>query len=95
MTKSEKREQALRHSAKNVRFPDLDLVMRSYDFLDEQASSHVTYQHRRYLDVRCTVVKPHSDTAQMNPAYVRLALDAIDRVNARTAADAGTQEGNG
>ncbi len=68
MTKSEKREQALRQNAENVRFPDLDLVMRLYDFLDEQTGNHVTCQHRTSLDIRCTVVKPHGGATQMNPA---------------------------
>jgi len=43
MTKSERREQAIRSNPKNVRFEDLDVFLRSYDFVGEPASSHVTW----------------------------------------------------
>lgn len=85
MTKSEKREEAIRRTLKNVRFDDLDLLLRSYDFDPVQRSSHVTYQHQRYVDQRVTVVKPHGGATDVKPVYVRNALTAIDIVTARLA----------
>lgn len=85
MTKSEKREQAIRQSIRNVRFDDLDLLLRSYDFLPAQRGSHVTYEHAKYDDQRVTVVKPHGGTTQVKPVYVRGALLVIDIVRARIA----------
>ncbi|MHB8644524.1 MAG: type II toxin-antitoxin system HicA family toxin [Thermomicrobiales bacterium] len=85
MTKSEKREQAIRQSTRNVRFDDLDLLLRSYDFLPTQKGSHVTYEHATYDDQRVTVVRPHGGATQIKPVYVRGALLVIDIVRARIA----------
>lgn len=83
MTKSEKRERSIRQSMRNVRFDDLDLLLRSYDFLPAQKGSHVTYEHAMYDDQRVTIVKPHGGTAHVKPVYVRGALLVIDIVQAR------------
>jgi hypothetical protein len=88
MTKSEKREHSIRQNIRNVRFADLDLLLRSYDFLPSQSGSHVTYEHRVYGDQRVTVVKPHGGTAHVKPVYVRGALLVIDIARARVAEDA-------
>ncbi len=85
MTRSEKREQAIRRSIWNVRFDDLDLLLRSYDFLPAQKESHVTYEHATYDDQRVTVVKPHGGTTQVKAVYVRDALLVIDSVRVRIA----------
>lgn len=89
MTKSEKRERAIRQSIRNVRFDDLDLLLRSYDFVPAQRGSHVTYQHLIYADQRVTVVKPHGSLSQVKPTYVRDALAVIDIVKARLAEEEG------
>jgi hypothetical protein len=93
MTKSEKRERSIRRNIRNVRFDDLDLLLRSYDFLPSQSGSHVTYEHAVYDDQRVTVVKPHGGTTQVKPVYVRGALLVIDIVRARVAEDAKIAEG--
>lgn len=85
MTKSEKREQAIRNNPKNVRFDDLDVFLRSYDFIGEPASSHVTYRHARYADLRITVVKPHGGANQVNVVYVREAIALVDLVKMQRA----------
>lgn len=69
----------------NVRFAALDTLMRSYDFEDDQQGSHVTYEHRRYTDIRCAVVKPHGGETLMKRVYVKNALAAIDSARAREA----------
>lgn len=80
MTKSEKRERTIRNNPKNVRFEDLDVLLRSYDFVGEPASSHVTYRHAHYADLRITVVKPHGGVNQVKVAYVREAIALVDLV---------------
>ena len=85
MTKSEKREQLIRQNLRNVRFDDLDLLLRSYDFLPAQKGSHVTYEHATYDDQRVTVVKPHGGATHVKPVYVLGALLVIDIVQARIA----------
>lgn len=44
MTKSEKREQSIRENPNNVRFNDLDLILRDYDFVvRNRGTSHHIY----------------------------------------------------
>lgn len=46
MTKSEKRERAVRQNPSNVRFDDLDLLLRDYGFvLRNRGTSHHIYSH--------------------------------------------------
>ncbi len=85
MTKSEKREQAIRNNPKNVRFEELDVFLRSYDFVGEPASSHVTYRHAGYADLRITVVKPHGGANQVKVVYVREAIALVDSVKTQRA----------
>ncbi|MHB8646123.1 MAG: hypothetical protein ACYDAR_10090 [Thermomicrobiales bacterium] len=87
MTRSEKREQAIRNNPKNVRFEDLDLFLRSYDFVGEPASSHFTYRHPRYTDLRITVVKPHGGVNQVKVVYVREAIVLVDQIRSRRLAE--------
>lgn len=95
MTKSEKREQAIRRTVQGVRFPDLDVLLRSYDFLPTQKGSHVTYAHPKYADQRVTIVKPHGGATTVKAVYVRNALTVIDTVVERLADEARKQqEGN-
>lgn len=80
MTKSEKREATIRQNPKQVRFDDLDALLRSYDFAQRQprsGSSHYKYTHPRYKG-KLEVPRPHG--THVRPFYVQLALAAIDRV---------------
>ncbi len=80
MTKSEKREAAIRVNPKQVRFDDLNTLLRSYAFAPRQSgggSSHYTYTHPSF-GVVVTIPRPHR--AHVSSEYVKEALAAIDRV---------------
>jgi predicted RNA binding protein YcfA (HicA-like mRNA interferase family) len=80
MTKSEKREATIRQSPKQVRFDDLDLLLRSYGFVRTQprkGSSHYTYRHERATKI-ATV--PTHGSGFVKVEYVKDALARIDEV---------------
>lgn len=82
MTKSEKREAAIRQKPKQVRFDDLNTLLRSYDFNRRQSrkgSSHYIYWHP-LLREDVTVPQPHGP--HVDPVYVKKAPVAIDAVKA-------------
>lgn len=77
MTKSEKREQKICENPSNVRFNDLDLVLRDYGFVvRNRGTSHYIYSHKSVpnavnVPVHGSIVKP---------IYVRQAIAAVDAV---------------
>lgn len=77
MTKSEKRERAVRQNPNNVRFEDLDVLLRDYGFvLRNRGTSHHIYSHP--LISSHVNVPLHGSTVK--PIYVKQALAAIDAV---------------
>jgi len=79
MTKREKREATIRVNPKNVRFSDLDLVLKHYHFSRSQpggGSSHYTYNHSDLPDI---LTIPFNQPFIKRP-YVMDALRAIDAV---------------
>jgi len=80
MTKSEKREATIRQNPKQVRFADLDLLLRSYAFVRTQSrggSSHFTYRHALLAKI---VTIPTHGAGFVKVEYVKEALDRIDEV---------------
>ena len=86
MTKRDKRETAIRRNTKNVRFDDLDLVLRAAQFTPRKesrgGSSHVTYSHPLMTEI-LTVVMPHGGATHVKKYQVKHALAAIDAVRAK------------
>lgn len=80
VTKRDKREQRIRQNVNQVRFEDLDSVLRMHDFDGDADAHHVVYTHRRYADIVTNVPKPHGGTTHVKSVYVRKALVAIDEV---------------
>lgn len=86
MTKRDKREQTIRRNTKDVRFDDLDLVLRGAGFAPRKesrgGSSHVTYVHPLIAEI-VTVVMPHVGATHIKEHQVKDALAAIDAVRAK------------
>lgn len=79
MTKSDKREQTIRRNPNNVRFDDLDAVLRDNGFARvEGAGSHVKYRHPKFRGI--VTVSPHGATVK--PYQVKEAIGAINAVRA-------------
>jgi hypothetical protein len=77
VTKSDKREQAIRHNPSNVRFDDLDRVLRDYAFTRRNSgTSHFVYSHPLIVDH----VNVPRHGATVKPIYVKKAIAAIDEV---------------
>jgi len=83
MTKRDKREIAIRRNTKNVRFDDLDLVLRDAGFAPRKeargSSSHISYTHPLIADI-LTVVMPHGGATHVKEYQVKNALAALDAV---------------
>jgi hypothetical protein len=77
VTKSDKREQAIRHNPGNVRFDDLDRVLLDYAFTRRNSGTlHFVYTHPLVID---HVNVPRHE-AIVKPIYVKKAIAAIDKV---------------
>jgi predicted RNA binding protein YcfA (HicA-like mRNA interferase family) len=80
MSKSEKREATIRQNPKQVRFDDLDLLLRSYEFVRAQprkGSSHFNYRHPLVAKI---VTIPAHGAGFVKAEYVKDALARIDEV---------------
>ena len=70
MTRREKLLEKMRNSPGNIRFEDVDALLRAEDFvLFNQRGSHRTY-HRADGKV-VTVVRPHGERKTCHPADIR------------------------
>jgi hypothetical protein len=85
VTKRQKREQAIRHNPRQVRFDNLNTIMTTEGFDADINGSHCTYEHRDYADLRTTVVIPHGNSTHMLPVYVGSALAVLDEARRRKA----------
>lgn len=86
MTKRDKRERRIRQNANQVRFEDLDSVLRAHDFDGDADAHHIVYIHRRYADIVTNVPKPHGSATHVKSVYVGKTLAAIDEADRRDAA---------
>ncbi len=80
MTKREKRLEKIRNNPKNVRFEDLDQVLRDYGFERRQpgsGSSHYVYIHRVWPKYQLTV--PYKRPF-LKSHYVREVLKILDEI---------------
>lgn len=77
MAKRSKREQAIRDNPANVRFDDLDNVLRDYGFrVRTRGTSHHMYTHPSVPDA----VNLPRHGATVKPMYVKQSIAAIDAV---------------
>lgn len=83
MTKREKLEATIRNNMRQVRFDDLDTLMRRYGFIGDREKGHVMYSHSEHPNIITNVAKPHGGTKHVKQIYVEQALDAIDMMKAR------------
>ncbi len=83
MARREKREAAIRRNTRQVRFDDLDAVLRAHDFDGDADAHHVVYSHRRHGDIVTNVPKPHGGATHVKPIYVGKAIAAIDEADRR------------
>jgi hypothetical protein len=83
MTKRDKQEATIRNNPRQVRFDDLDTLMRRYKFVGDRNKPHVVYAHSVHTDVIVNVAKPHGGANHVKTTYVEDALAAIDAVKAR------------
>ena len=74
MDRREKLRQRIARSPKNVRFGDLDRLLRSYGFEGRSGKGSHYYYRRGTHRVTVPFRRPH-----VLPAYVKLALKAIER----------------
>ncbi len=79
MTRMERRERAIRRNPNDVRFDDLDLLLRAYGFTRRnRGKSHHVYRHPSITEH--VNVPVHGSTVK--PIYVKQALAAIDAIKA-------------
>lgn len=74
MSKHDKRIERLRQNPRNVRFEEIDVLLRALGFEGRQKGSHVTYTdgtHRITVPINKPFIKP---------IYVKLALQVIDEL---------------
>lgn len=84
MTRTERRERAIRRNPNDVRFDDLDLLLRAYGFARRnRGTSHHIYTHP--LIPGHVNVPVHGSSVK--PVYVRQALAAIDAVKGQQEQD--------
>lgn len=83
MAKRDKREQPIRQNVKQVRFDDLDAVLRDHDFDGDATQHHVVYHHQAYPDLIVNSPKPHGGMNTVKAPDVRDAIRAIDDAERR------------
>ena len=81
MGRKEKALARVRQNPLQVRFVDIDKVMRQTGFEVRHSGSHYVYSHPQTTGV-VTIVRPHgkSGTQFVAPIYIQLALIAIDQL---------------
>ena len=81
VTKREKREADMRRNPAEMRFDDLDAVLRGYNFVRRnEASSHSTYRHpslSKYVNIPV-------HEGKVKRTYVLQAIAAIDDLKAHS-----------
>lgn len=74
MSKHQKQLDRFRANPRNVRFDDLDTLLRRFGFVARQRGSHVTYSresHRLTVPINRPFLKP---------VYVRLVIELLESI---------------
>jgi predicted RNA binding protein YcfA (HicA-like mRNA interferase family) len=81
MARKEKLLNRIRNNPKQVRFEDIDKIMRQYGFEERHDASHYVYSHPQVVGV-VTIVRPHGKggTQFVAPIYIKRALEAMDEI---------------
>ena len=81
MARKEKLLNRIRNNPKQVRFEDVDKIMRQCGFEERHDASHYVYSHPQVAGV-VTIVRPHGKggTQFVAPFYIKRALEAIDEI---------------
>jgi predicted RNA binding protein YcfA (HicA-like mRNA interferase family) len=75
VTKRDKRIERLRQNPRNVRFEELDTLLRALGFERRQQGSHVTYSDGSH-QITVPIRKPF-----MKPIYIKFVLRMIDELD--------------
>jgi hypothetical protein len=83
MARKEKLLNRIRSNPKQVRFEDIDKIMRQCEFEERHDASHYVYSHPQVAGV-VTIVRPHGKggTQFVAPFYIKRALEAINEIEA-------------
>jgi predicted RNA binding protein YcfA (HicA-like mRNA interferase family) len=81
MARREKLLNRIRNNPHQVRFEDIDKVMRQAGFEERHSGSHYVYSHPQIEGV-VTIVRPHGKggTQFVAPIYVKKALASLDEL---------------
>ncbi|MCI0693133.1 type II toxin-antitoxin system HicA family toxin [candidate division KSB1 bacterium] len=81
MARKEKLLSRIQNNPHQVRFEDIDKVMRQAGFGERHSGSHYVYSHPQIPGV-VTIVRPHGKggTQFVAPIYIKKALAAIDQI---------------
>lgn len=74
MSRRDKQIERMRQNPKNVRFEDIDVLLRALGFEGRQRGSHVTYANGRH-QITVPFQKPF-----IKPVYVKLLLQLLDEL---------------
>jgi predicted RNA binding protein YcfA (HicA-like mRNA interferase family) len=74
VSRFDKRLERLRRNPKNVRFEELDVLLRSLGFEGRQKGSHMTYTNGRH-QITVPIHKPF-----IKPIYIKLVLQLLDEL---------------
>lgn len=75
MSRFDKRLERMRRNPKNVRFEELDVLLRALGFEGRQKGSHMTYTNGQQ-QITVPVHKPF-----IKPIYIKLVLEIIDELD--------------
>ncbi len=81
MARKEKLLERIRNNPNQVRFEDIDKIMRQKGFEERHHASHYVYSHPQIAGV-VTIVRPHgkAGTQFVVPIYIKKALEALEKL---------------
>lgn len=81
MARKEKLLVRIRNNPNQVRFEDIDKIMRQAGFEERHSGSHYVYSHPQITGV-VTIVRPHGKggTQFVAPIYLKKALEAFNKL---------------
>jgi len=83
MARKEKLLNQIRNNPNQVRFEDIDKIMRQHGCEERHHGSHYVYSHPQLAGV-ITIVRPHgkAGTQFVAPIYIKKALETLDKFEA-------------
>ena len=83
MARKEKLLERIHNNPQQVRFEDIDKIMRQYGFEERHHASLYVYSHPQIAGV-VTIVRPHgkAGTQFVAPIYIKKALAALEQLKA-------------